>query len=299
VSAVIIDGFEIARNLRSLTAVQAQESRARGAAPCLAVILAGDNPASATYVASKEKALAECGMESRDIRLSAEVPEAEILEIIAALNVDATVHGILVQLPLPSHIDAAHILEAVLPSQDVDGFHPQNMGRLLSLGEASPGFLPCTPRGVLHLLDAAGISCKGKHAVIVGRSNIVGKPMAALLSNPSRNATVTICHTATASLAAHTRQADILIVAAGSPGLISGAMVKSGAAVIDVGTTRVPDASRPRGYRISGDVDFEAVKETAGWITPVPGGVGPMTIAMLIRNTLDAARSDLPARLGY
>ncbi|MDR3311607.1 MAG: bifunctional 5,10-methylenetetrahydrofolate dehydrogenase/5,10-methenyltetrahydrofolate cyclohydrolase [Spirochaetaceae bacterium] len=289
--AVSIDGFEIARKLRGDIAkrVRAHLTSHTGPAPCLAVILVGDDPASAAYVAAKGKALAECGMTSRDVRLPAAVSQAELLYRILMLNSDPAVQGILLQMPLPPHIDRRQVVASILPEKDVDGFHPLNLGKLLVQGEESDGFVPCTPRGVLHLLDSAGIQTSGAHAVILGRSNLVGKPLAVLLGSTSRNATVTVCHTRTRDLAAYTRSADILVAAAGVPGIITAEMVKPGAAVIDVGISRAADSAIPRGYRLAGDVDFPAVSRTAGWITPVPRGVGPMTIAMLLHNTLEAA----------
>jgi methylenetetrahydrofolate dehydrogenase (NADP+)/methenyltetrahydrofolate cyclohydrolase len=252
----------------------------------LAVILAGEDPASLSYVGAKEKALAELGMGSRDLRLPEGTSEGELLSRIAELNADPRVHGILVQLPLPPHIDADSVITAIDPAKDVDGFHPVSLGNLL-LGR--PGFLPCTPHGVLVLLREYGIPLSGAHAVVLGRSNIVGRPLANLLARPEQNATVTICHTGTRDLASITRQADILIAAAGRPGLVSADMIKEGAVVIDVGVNRVPDPRAKRGYRLRGDVDFEGAAEKAGFISPVPGGVGPMTIAMLLQNVAQAA----------
>jgi len=288
VAARIIDGKEIGKKIRAEAQRRAAAVREKGVVPCLAVVLAGEDPASVSYVTGKEKALAEAGMESRDIRLPADVTEAELLALIAALNGDAKVHGILVQLPLPRHISEDRIITAIDPSKDVDGLHPVSMGNML-LGR--PGFLPCTPHGVLVLLREINISLSGAHAVVVGRSNLVGKPLANLLTRRDANATVTICHTGTVDLARHTLQADILIAAAGKPGLITSNMVKPGAAVIDVGVTRVTDAAKKSGFRLCGDVDFDSVQETAGYITPVPGGVGPMTIAMLLHNVIQAAEA--------
>jgi methylenetetrahydrofolate dehydrogenase (NADP+)/methenyltetrahydrofolate cyclohydrolase len=288
VAARIIDGKEIGKKIRAEAQRRAAAVREKGIVPCLAVVLAGEDPASVSYVTGKEKALAEAGMESRDIRLPADVSEAELLALIAALNGDAKVHGILVQLPLPAHINEDRIITAIDPSKDVDGLHPVSMGNML-LGR--PGFLPCTPHGVLVLLREINIPLSGAHAVVVGRSNLVGKPLANLLTRRDANATVTICHTGTVDLARHTLQADILIAAAGKPGLITSNMVKPGAAVIDVGVTRVTDAAKKSGFRLCGDVDFDSVQETAGYITPVPGGVGPMTIAMLLHNVIQAAEA--------
>jgi methylenetetrahydrofolate dehydrogenase (NADP+)/methenyltetrahydrofolate cyclohydrolase len=284
--ALIIDGKEIAKKIRDEAAVRAAAARKRGIVPCLAVILVGDDPASLSYVGAKEKALAEAGMESRDIRLPRTADEGELLSLIAALNRDPAVHGILVQLPLPGHIGEDRITAAIDPAKDVDGFHPFSVGSLV-LGR--PGFLPCTPHGVLTLLRALPIALDGAHAVVLGRSRIVGKPLANLLSRRDVNATVTLCHTGTRNLEALCREADILIAAAGKPGLVSGNMVKEGAVVIDVGVNRVADPSAKKGYRLRGDVDFDAAAERASYITPVPGGVGPMTIAMLLQNVLTAA----------
>jgi methylenetetrahydrofolate dehydrogenase (NADP+)/methenyltetrahydrofolate cyclohydrolase len=284
--AVIIDGRETARKLRLGLKDRAGTLRKAGIVPRLAVILAGNNGASLSYVDAKEKALAEADMASRDIRLPGDTTQAELLAFIAELNADPSVHGILVQLPLPPHIDGDLVLAAVDPAKDVDGFHPVSVGNLV-LGR--PGFLPCTPHGVLVLLKEYGIPVSGAHAVILGRSNVVGKPLANLLSRRDQNATVTLCHTGTRNLAALCRQADILIAAAGKPGMVSADMVKEGAAVIDVGVNRAPDRTAKKGYRLRGDVDFEAVAQKAGFITPVPGGVGPMTIAMLLENLVRAA----------
>jgi methylenetetrahydrofolate dehydrogenase (NADP+)/methenyltetrahydrofolate cyclohydrolase len=284
--AIIIDGKAAAAKVREEVRERALRLRERGVVPCLAVILAGDDPASVSYVAGKEKALAEAGMEGRDIRLPAAVSEGELLSRIRALNDDPAVHGILVQLPLPPHIREDAVIGAIDPAKDVDGFHPVSVGNLV-LGR--PGFLPCTPHGVIHLLKEMKIPTSGAHAVVLGRSNIVGKPLASLLARRDINATVTVCHTGTTDLAAYTRQADILLAAAGKSGLVTGDMIKEGAAVIDIGVNRVADASAKKGYRLKGDVDFDSAVERAGWITPVPGGVGPMTIAMLMRNVIDAA----------
>jgi methylenetetrahydrofolate dehydrogenase (NADP+)/methenyltetrahydrofolate cyclohydrolase len=253
------------------------------------VVLLGEDPASLSYVRGKERALAEVGMAGRDIRLPADTAEETLLGIIAGLNADESVHGILVQLPLPAHIREDRIIIAIDPAKDVDGFHPLSLGNLM-LGR--PGFLPCTPQGVLLLLRETGIPTAGAHVVVVGRSNIVGKPLANLLARREYNATVTVCHTGTTDLGAHTRRADILIAAAGKPGFITADMVKPGAAVIDVGVNRVQDPSAKTGYRLTGDLDFEGVAEKAAWITPVPGGVGPMTIAMLLLNVLVAAEQN-------
>ncbi|MDR3248608.1 MAG: bifunctional 5,10-methylene-tetrahydrofolate dehydrogenase/5,10-methylene-tetrahydrofolate cyclohydrolase [Treponema sp.] len=284
--AVIIDGKTVAGELRERVKARSVALRDKGIVPCLAVILVGEDPASLSYVTAKEKALGEAEMGSRDLRLPHETTQEELLVLIAKLNGDPLVHGILVQLPLPSHISEERVITAIDPAKDVDGFHPVSVGNMV-LGR--PGFLPCTPHGVVVLLRELAIPLSGAHAVVLGRSNIVGKPLANLLARRDINATVTICHTGTRDLAAITRQADILIAAAGKPGLVTADMVKEGAAVIEVGVNRVPDPSAKKGYRLRGDVDFEAVAEKAGFITPVPGGVGPMTIAMLLQNVVQAA----------
>jgi len=285
--AIIIDGKAIAAAVREEVRLEVQRLKERGITPCLAVILAGGNPASVSYVKSKQKALLEAGMEGRDIRLPETVSEEELLSLIVSLNADDKVHGILVQLPLPSHIRQLSIIQALDPRKDVDGFHPYSLG-MLFLGQ--PAFVPCTPKGIVVLLEKYNIPVSGRHVVIVGRSNIVGKPLSALFSLREQNATVTLCHTGTADLPSHTRQADILVAAVGKPGFIRGDMVKPGATVIDVGINRVSDGSE-KGYHNAGDVNFDEVSAAAGWITPVPGGVGPMTIAMLMRNVLDAAKA--------
>ena len=289
-SAEIIDGFSIAQQVRHKAAEEAAELGLQGIAPCLAVVLVGENPASVSYVTAKERALEEAGMLGKDIRLPGDTTEFDLLGLIEELNQDDSVHGILVQLPLPSHIDEDKVSMAIRPEKDVDGFHPVNVGNMM-IGRKS--YLPCTPHGVLVLLQTMGIPTAGKHAVIVGRSNIVGKPLSVLLTRREYNATVTLCHTGTKDLASFTRQADILIAAAGSPGMVKAHMVKEGAVVIDVGVNRIPDATKKSGFRLCGDVDFEAVKEVASYITPVPRGVGPMTIAMLMMNTVEAARASL------
>jgi methylenetetrahydrofolate dehydrogenase (NADP+)/methenyltetrahydrofolate cyclohydrolase len=283
---IIIDGKTIAQTVRDLAKNRTAVLREQGIVPCLAVILVGEDAASLSYVSAKEKALAEAGMESRDIRLPADTTTKALLSLMSELNTEKSVHGILVQLPLPAHIREDLVISAISPEKDVDGFHPVSVGNMLL---ERPGFLPCTPNGVVHLLRILAIPTNGVHAVVVGRSNIVGKPLASLLARRTENATVTICHTGTKDLAAHTRTADILIAAAGKPGLIMADMVKEGAAVIDVGVNRVADTAAKKGYRLCGDVDFDAVSKKASYITPVPGGVGPMTIAMLMRNVVDAA----------
>ena len=289
-SAEIIDGFSIAQQVRKEAADKAAELSQKGTTPCLAVVLVGENPASVSYVTAKEKALEEAGMKGKDIRLPQDTTEADLLQLIHQLNEDSSVHGILVQLPLPKHIDEDKVIMAIKPEKDVDGFHPVNVGNMM-IGRKS--YLPCTPHGVLVLLKTMGIVTAGKHAVIVGRSNIVGKPLSVLLTRKEYNATVTVCHTGTKDLSSFTRQADILIAAAGSPAMISADMVKEGAVVIDVGVNRIPDSTKKSGFRLCGDVDFDAVKEVASYITPVPRGVGPMTIAMLMMNTVEAAKATM------
>jgi methylenetetrahydrofolate dehydrogenase (NADP+)/methenyltetrahydrofolate cyclohydrolase len=253
--------------------------------PSLAVILVGDDPASMSYVTAKEKALAEAGMESRDIRLPADTSENALLDIINSLNKKKNIHGILVQLPLPKHINEAKVINTIFPEKDVDCLHPVSVGNMV-LNRS--GFLPCTPHGVLVLLQEYKVSISGSHVVIVGRSNIVGKPLANLLVRKEFNATVTICHTGTNDITYHTKQADIVIAAAGIPALIKPDMIKENAVVVDVGVNRVPDPSSKKGYRLCGDVDPEAAQK-ASFFTPVPGGVGPMTIAMLLQNVVEAA----------
>ncbi len=277
-SAQIIDGKAIAQQVRAEWKIRADALKARGITPGLAVIIVGEDPASRVYVANKVKACAELGLHSEHIALPADTPEAELLGRIAALNADPKIHGILVQLPVPKHIDSSKVLEAIDPSKDVDGFHPINVG---ALATGNMRFAPCTPYGCMKLLEKSGVSIEGKHAVVVGRSNIVGKPMALLLLQA--NATVTICTSKTVDLAKFTRDADILVVAIGRAKMITGDMVKPGAAVIDVGMNRMDNG------KLCGDVDFDSAKEVAGWITPVPGGVGPMTITMLVANTVQSA----------
>jgi len=289
-SAEIISGKEIAATIRGETAdrVAALQEK-HDFTPGLATVLVGEDPASQSYVGMKNKTAKEMGIYSRQITLDAETPEAELLGIVEGLNADPEIHGILVQLPLPDQIDESKILMAIDPAKDVDGFHPINVGRLAT-GEKDV-LVPCTPAGIVQMLLRSGNDPSGKHCVIVGRSNIVGRPMASLLLRkaPGGNATVTVCHSRTADLGAMTRLADILIVAIGWPNTVTADMVKPGAAVIDVGTNRVDDDTRERGWRLVGDVAFDEVKEVASAITPVPGGVGPMTITMLMSNTVDAA----------
>ncbi len=285
-SAVIIDGKQIAADVRAEVAAKVSQLKEKGILPCLAVILVGENPASVSYVTGKRKALAEVGMADRSIQLPESTSEAELLELIASLNADASVHGILVQLPLPKHIDEDKVIMAIAPSKDVDGFHPVSVGNLM-IGR--PGFLPCTPHGIIVLLKKMGIETSGKHAVVIGRSNIVGKPVSILLARKDVNCTVTMCHTGTKNMAEITRQADIIVVASGHPHTLTGDMVREGAVVIDVGVNRIPDASKKSGFRLIGDCDFDDLVEKTSFITPVPGGVGPMTIAMLMQNTLESA----------
>ena len=288
--ATLLDGARIAAEVRGEVAADVREMQARhGVTPGLAVVLAGDDPASAVYVRNKGRACQEAGMASETFILPQETSQKELLALLERLNGDARYHGILVQLPLPSHIEEEAAVRALDPAKDVDGLHPENMGRLV-LG--SPRFPPCTPSGIQQILLRSGYPPDGKHVVICGRSTIVGKPLALLLvqKRDGANATVTVCHTGTPDVAAVTRQADILVAAAGRPNPVTADMVKPGAAVVDVGINRVDDPSRKRGYRLVGDVDFAGVSEVAAAITPVPGGVGPMTIAMLLSNTLRAAR---------
>ena len=288
-SAEILNGKQLAADMRADIASKVAEFKAKsGITPCLAVILVGANPASMSYVKAKAKAGAEAGMESQDIRLPEETTQEDLIAKVEALNKDPAVHGILVQLPLPKHIKENAVINAISAEKDVDGFTPVNVGRMM-IGE--PCFLPCTPHGIIKMLLSAKVETSGKHAVVIGRSNIVGKPVAHLHMRKAEggNATVTICHTRTKDLASFTKQADILVVAAGRPSTVTGDMIKPGAVVIDVGVNRVPDSSRPKGYRLCGDVDFDSASEKASLITPVPGGVGPMTITMLLYNTLEAA----------
>ena len=289
-AAEIISGTEVARTIRAEIAERVGEMKERtGGVPGLVTVLVGENPASQAYVRMKNRAAAEAGFRSRQIDLPATISEAELLGWVEGLNADPEVHGILVQLPLPPQISESRILEAIDPAKDVDGFHPVNVGRL-STGDPEV-LAPCTPKGVVELLLRSGNDPAGKHVVIVGRSNIVGKPLASLLLGRGRggNATVTVAHSRTSDLGAITRLADILVVATGAPGLVTAEMVRPGAVVVDVGVNRVEDPASEKGYRLTGDVDFEAVSQVASAITPVPGGVGPMTIAMLLSNTLDAA----------
>lgn len=286
-TATIIDGVVLSQQVQREVAARVAALKARGVTPGLSVVLVGDDPASAVYVGAKERTCIELGMNGDTIRRPASITQAELLDIIARLNADPAVHGILVQMPLPKHIDAEAVIRAIDPDKDVDGFHPTNVGRLWA-GDHD-GFAPCTPAGVLYMLRATGVATNGAECVIVGRSNIVGKPMAALMVQPGVDSTVTIAHSRTPDLAEVTRRADILIVAVGRARLVTRDMVKPGAVVIDVGMNRIPDATKKSGTRLVGDVAFDEVREVASAITPVPGGVGKMTIAMLMANTARAA----------
>jgi methylenetetrahydrofolate dehydrogenase (NADP+)/methenyltetrahydrofolate cyclohydrolase len=294
-TAKLIDGKAVAAQIRLELAEEVKALVKRGITPGIAVVLVGENPASQVYVRMKKRACAELGVASFAHDLPATCTERRLLNLIQKLNADPRVHGILVQLPLPKQIDEQRVLNAVDPAKDVDGFHPMNVGKLLN-GEKA--FLPCTPAGCQELLVRSGNSPEGKHVVIVGRSNIVGKPMAAILMQkaPGANATVTVCHSRTKNLAAITKQADILVAAIGVPEFVKANMVKAGAVVIDVGVNRVEDPKAASGYRLVGDVDFEKVSKKAKAITPVPGGVGPMTIMMLMKNTIESAKTFADAK---
>jgi methylenetetrahydrofolate dehydrogenase (NADP+)/methenyltetrahydrofolate cyclohydrolase len=284
----IIDGRGVAARVRARIAGEVKSLVATGIVPGLTVVLVGDDPASAVYVGSKEKACIEAGMRGETIRMSATTTQQELLAVIDRLNGDANVHGILVQMPLPKQIDADAVLRRIDPAKDVDGFHAVNVGKML-IGDPL-GFVPCTPAGVMELLREYRVPTAGAECVVIGRSNIVGKPMMALLVQPGVDATVTVCHSRSRNIADHTRRADIVIAAVGRPGIVTGDMLKPGAVVIDVGINRVADSSAKNGYRLAGDVDFASARDVASLITPVPGGVGPMTIAMLLNNTLRAAQ---------
>ena len=275
-TAKILDGKKIAEGIKEKIAGEISGWKKK---PGLATVLVGDNPASKVYVSMKNVACKKYGFYSREIHLPESISQKQLLEKVAELNKDDAIHGILVQLPLPPQIDENAILSAIKPEKDVDGFHPESLGKLI---QGNPSFVPCTPRGVIHLIKSTGEKLEGKHAVIIGRSNIVGKPTAILLLQ--ENCTVTVCHSRTTNLAEEVKKADIIVAAVGKPKLVTKEMVKQGAVVIDVGTTKLADG------RLCGDVDFEGVKEKASWITPVPGGVGPMTIAMLLQNTFEAAK---------
>jgi methylenetetrahydrofolate dehydrogenase (NADP+)/methenyltetrahydrofolate cyclohydrolase len=293
--AKLIDGTALAKKIRAEVATDVAALREQGVVPGLSVVLVGEDPASAVYVGAKEKASREAGMAGETIRLAATTSQAELLALVEQLNQDEKVHGILVQMPLPKQIDPDTVIRHIRPDKDVDGFHPVNVGKLL-IGH-SDGFAPCTPAGVQRMLVEYGVETKGAEVVVIGRSTIVGKPMAALMvqSGAGADATVTVCHSRTRDLAAHTRRADILIVAAGRPRMVTADMVRPGAVVIDVGMNRIADATTKSGTRLVGDVDFDSVRQVASLITPVPGGVGPMTIAMLLRNTVRAAQRTLQA----
>ena len=280
----LIDGKELSSQLRRQIADEVSKLRFK---PGLAVVLVGDNPASVSYVKGKEKACAEVGIHTRQVNFKSTVTEEELVECINTLNTDPTIHGVLVQLPLPKHISTSRIVNQISTSKDVDGFTPENVGKMV-LGEEC--FLPCTPHGILKMLEFGQIDVAGKHVVVVGRSNIVGKPISLLLSRKECNATVTICHTGTPDISKFTKDADVVVVATGKPNTVTGSMLKLGAVVIDVGVNRIPDSNRPNGFRLVGDADFGSCKEVASAMTPVPGGVGPMTITMLLWNTLQAAK---------
>jgi len=286
--AKIISGTQVAAEIREELKGRVRKLKDNGVTPSLAVVLVGEDPASVSYVTAKAKGAAEVGIYEETIRLPADTPEEEVLKNVDNLNKDQKFHGILVQLPLPKHISTEKVINYISPEKDVDGFHPVNVGKLLR-GEPCP--MPCTPHGIQQLLVRSGHDPDSKHVVICGRSNLVGKPLAAILMQKKNgaNATVTVCHTGTKDIASFTKQADIVVAAMGSPKAITADMVRDGAVVIDVGVNRVEDRAREKGYRLVGDVDFDAVKEKAAAITPVPGGVGPMTVTMLLMNTIEAA----------
>jgi methylenetetrahydrofolate dehydrogenase (NADP+)/methenyltetrahydrofolate cyclohydrolase len=288
-TATIIDGKQVAECIRAELKEEVAKLAAKGIVPGLGVVLVGEDPASVSYVTAKERTCCDLGIYSDDNHLPAETTQEELMAVVQRLNADPKINGILVQLPLPSHLNEAEVLMAIDPNKDVDGFHPTNVGKMV-VGEKA--FLPCTPHGVIQLLLRSGVKLSGSHTVIVGRSNIVGKPLMNMLvqKNATGNATVTVCHTRTKDVGYHTRQADIVVAAAGRPNTITADMVKEGVAVIDVGVNRIEDATKKSGFRLVGDVDFEAVKEKASFITPVPGGVGPMTITMLMYNTVESAK---------
>jgi len=288
-TAQIINGKQVAADMRAELKEEVARLKKQGIVPGLGVVLVGEDPASKSYVTAKERACEEIGIYSDDNRLPAEASQQDLMALVDRMNKDPKINGILVQLPLPKHLNEAEVLLSIDPAKDVDGFHPMSVGKMV-VGEKA--FLPCTPHGVIQLLIRSGVTIEGAEVVIVGRSNIVGKPLANMLiqKNKTGNATVTVCHTRTKDLAGHTRRADILIAAAGRPNTITADMVKEGVVVIDVGVNRVDDPTKKKGYRLVGDVDFEAVKEKASLITPVPGGVGPMTITMLLYNTVESAK---------
>jgi len=288
-TAEIIDGKKIAAEMRAKLKLEAERLKQKNIIPGLGVILVGDDPASLSYVTGKKRACENMGIYSDDNHLPADTSQQQLISLIQRMNTDPKINGILVQLPLPKQLDESEVIMTIAPEKDVDGFHPVSIGKMVA---GKPAFLPCTPHGIVQLLLRSNVKIEGADVVIVGRSNIVGKPLANILIQKSKtgNATVTVCHTRTKNLAEHTRRADILIAAAGRPNTITADMVKDGAVVIDVGVNRIDDPTREKGYRLVGDVDFEAVKEKASKITPVPGGVGPMTITMLLYNTIESAK---------
>jgi methylenetetrahydrofolate dehydrogenase (NADP+)/methenyltetrahydrofolate cyclohydrolase len=287
-TAQIIDGKQIAADMRAELKIKVTELKTKGIVPGLAVVLVGEDPASKSYVTAKERACEQIGIFSDDNHLPADTTQEDLMALVNKLNNDPKINGILVQLPLPKHLNESEVLLAIDPNKDVDAFHPVNVGKMV-VGEEA--FWPCTPHGIIQLLLRANVTIEGAEVVVVGRSNIVGKPIANMLIQkaPTGNATVTVCHTRTKNMAEHVKRADIIIAAAGWPNTVTADMVKDGAVVIDVGVNRVEDASKKNGYRLVGDVDFEAIKEKASLITPVPGGVGPMTITMLLFNTVESA----------
>lgn len=288
-AAKIIDGKQVAAQMRAELTEEVALLKQKGIIPGLAVVLVGEDPASKSYVTAKEQACKDIGLHSDDNRLPADTTQADLMALVEKLNNDPKINGILVQLPLPKHLNESEVLLAIDPKKDVDGFHPINVGKMV-VGEEA--FLPCTPHGIIQLLVRSKVPLEGAEVVVVGRSNIVGKPIANMLiqKSPTGNATVTVCHTKTKNMAEHVRRADIIIAAAGRPNTVTADMVKDGAVVIDVGVNRVEDATKKRGYRLVGDVDFEAIVPKASLITPVPGGVGPMTITMLLYNTVESAK---------
>lgn len=292
-AAQVIDGKQVSQDIRSELKGRAAALKARGLVPGLAVVLVGEDPASVSYVTGKEQACDEVGIAKFGKHLPASTTEAELLALVEEYNRDSRVHGILVQLPLPKHIDQKKVIAAIAPEKDVDGFTPINVGRMIL---EEPCFLPCTPAGVIELIKRTGVKTEGAQALVIGRSNLTGKPLQNLLVRRSINATVTLCHTGSRDLAEHVGRADILIACAGSPGLVKGAWIKPGALVIDVGVNRVEDPTAKKGFRLKGDVEYEAAAERASFITPVPGGVGPMTITMLMANTVESAERSLGGR---
>ncbi|MEI8093987.1 MAG: bifunctional methylenetetrahydrofolate dehydrogenase/methenyltetrahydrofolate cyclohydrolase FolD [Spirochaetales bacterium] len=295
-AATVISGKNLSQEVRQSLARRLEQLKSQGVQPGLTVVLVGDDPASDSYVRGKEKACLELGMVSKTLRFPATMTERDLLNLVTDLNADDAVDGILVQLPLPKAINPDKVISAIDPSKDVDGFHPVSLGRLLQGQET---FVSCTPFGVVKILEKTGVPLPGAEVVVVGRSNIVGKPVALLLMQAPYHCTVTVCHTKTRDLKAHTLRADIVIVAAGRPGMVTADMIREGACVIDVGVNRVPDSSRASGFRLVGDTDYEPIAQKASFVTPVPGGVGPMTITMLMANTVRAAclRRGLPVEL--